>query len=148
MRQNSSSTRFSREELRVAVAQALLHLGDITWLADSPLAHLPPVQRRCEGKHELFAEGQALHDVLDEIVRSLVERLSGNGKVAILRATLQGVASDRSVSRIARDLGKTREHFSRTYWKLAAGLVAEEVLALNGAGSVRYNTGRVRKPSP
>jgi hypothetical protein len=145
---NEHGNRLRRKELRAAVAQALLHLGDITRLADSPLVDLPQVRRRWQGSAKLFAEGQAVRDVLEEAAGTIIDRLAGDGKVALLRATLEGILQHQSVSSIARARGKSREHFSRTYWKLAAGLVADEILALNGDGRMRYNAGKVRKPSP
>ena len=74
----------------------------------------------------------------------LANRLQGDGKVAILRAVLEGVCAGKSIAQIAREHGKTREHFSRTYWVQATALVAREIAALNSAGLITYHGSRVR----
>lgn len=140
--------RFSGKEFRASVAHALLHLGDITALDDSPLAMLPTVRKRAAGSTRLFAEGQALSDTLQEIVGDLRDRLAGPGTVAMIRATLEGVAHYESIASIARRHGKTREHWSRHYWKMAVILVADEIASLNRDSDSRYTNSRVRKPSP
>jgi hypothetical protein len=126
------------KELRQEVTRALLHLQDVTWLVDSPLVDFPAVHKAAVGKSSLFAEGEALREVLTETVQGLTARLSGEGRVGLLRATLEGILEYQSIAQIARKQGLTREHFSRTYWKQAANLVADRFLALNGASGSRY----------
>lgn len=87
---------------------------------------------RSADRRSVFADGEALNEMLCQVVEGLIERLAGTGRIALIRATLEGVARGESIARIARDHGKTREWWSRHYWKLAVGLVADEVLALNG----------------
>ncbi len=121
-----------KAELQASVAEALHHLGDVIALENSILIELPEVRRRSVDRRSVFADGEALNEVLSEIVEGLILRLTGLGRIALIRATLEGVARGESIARIARDQGKTREWWSRHYWKLAVGLVAEEILALNG----------------
>ena len=139
--------RFSERELSPLIAQALLHLADAPWLADSPLVHLPGVQRRCQGSTRLFAEGHALAAYLRETVSSLVERLDGDGKEGVLRAVLEGVCAGKSIAAIAREHGKTREHYSRSYWPLAVQLVVADIAALEDVRHLPYTGRTVRKPS-
>jgi DNA-binding phage protein len=130
----SSQAALRGQQFRTAVAEALLHLGDVTWLQDSPLAALPEVERRSAGSQQLFAEGQALGELLHESLTAVKLRLVGFGKVALLRAALEGIDRSETIAHIAREHGRTREHFSRTYWKLAAGLVAEELARSTRSG--------------
>jgi hypothetical protein len=127
-RSSSRRQRLTERELRAAVAHALLHLWDIPTLADSPLAALPVVQRRCQGNERLlFCEGVALAAYLREIVADMIDRLPGDGKVAVLRNLLQGVCDGKSIAQLAREHGRTREHYSRQYWPKVAALVAHEI---------------------
>ena len=121
-----------KAELHASVAAALHHLGDVIALENSPLIELAEVRRRSADRRSVFADGEALNEMLYQIVEGLIARRTGTGRIALIRATLEGVARGESIARIARDQGKTREWWSRHYWKLAVGLVADEVLALNG----------------
>jgi|SRR5579859_36679 len=145
MTRTATLPRRSAAEFQAEVAQALLHLTDVPWLAtESPLVTLPEVIRRSEGSRQLFADGQALADVLREVADSVADRLVGTGKVKLLRETVQGVCAGKSIAGIARELGYSREHFSRTYWGQAVGLVADELAALSGQKPITYNTRRQR----
>lgn len=123
------------ESLRLQVADALRCLSDIPRLAYSDLTWLEYVMDRSEGKNVLFPEAAELNALLEDIANDLIQRLPGCGKVAILRETLEGVLNQQSVSAIARSQGKSREHFSRTYWKQASQLVADELYKRCGLGS-------------
>ena len=148
MRVQLGRRRLTDHELRTLVAPALLHLQDPAWLSlNSPLVELAEVQRRSAGSPRLFADGQALAGFLMEIAKGLTARLEGGGKLAILRATFQGICDSRSIAAIARDQGRTREHFSRTYWRLAVQLLAAELATMDAQPRVTYNGTRVRKPS-
>jgi DNA-binding phage protein len=108
-----------------SVGEALLHLQDPMWLDDSPLVELTEVQRLSKTDAHLFADGIALRTVLIEAIDQVMKRLPNEDKPAILKATLQGVLRGQSVAAIAREHGKSREHFSRTYWRRASKLVAD-----------------------
>src|SRR5689334_3789074 len=119
--------RWSHEEFRVLIGRALLDLGDIPRLADSPLVELPEVRRRAAGSTMIFGEGVALDAYLREQVSGVIARLHGTGKVAILRSILEGVCAGKSIAQIAREHGRTRSFFSRHYWAAATRVVAQEV---------------------
>jgi hypothetical protein len=140
--------RLTDHELRALVASALLHLHDPAWLSmNSPLVELAEVQRRSAGSSKLFADGHALAELLHHIAQGISARLEGDGKLATLRAIYAGICDGRSIAAIARDQGKTREHFSRTYWRLAVQLLTAELAAMDAQRRVAYNGGRERKPT-
>jgi hypothetical protein len=129
---SGSRVGFRREEFEHSLAEALRRLDDALFLDDSPLVDLPEVRRRAENDHRLFARGEALSCLLRGVLADLTERLAGGGRVGLIRTTLEGVARGQSIASIAREQRKTREWWSRHYWKLAVGLVADELLSLNG----------------
>lgn len=137
--------RVSDPEFRACVAQALLHLGDVAWLADSPLVTLPPVQERITDSRKLFAEGYALREQVTETAQAVARELEERGKLGLVRATLTGVCAGKSVACVAREHGKTREHFSRTYWSLAVALAADRLAALPDRKRRPYTGRRVRE---
>jgi hypothetical protein len=132
VRSRTSTPGPRREDFEHAVAEALRRLGDTVFLDDSPLADLPEVIRLAENDRRLFARGEALSCLLSGVLVALTERLTGGGRVALIRKTLEGVGRGHSIASIAREQQKTREWWSRHYWKLAVGLVADELLSLNG----------------
>jgi hypothetical protein len=137
--------RLTERELRAAVAHALLHLWDIPCLADSPLTALPVVQRRSQANPRLlFAEGHALAAYLHETVADVIVQLEGEGKIAILRDLLQGVCTGKSIAQVAREHGRSREHFSRHHWYRATSLVARQISTLNAGAPITYHDSRVR----
>src|SRR5690349_18210568 len=108
-------TRVSDHDLAALVGQALLQLDDASRLAESPLVLLPEVQRRLAGSTRLFADGEALGDYLTEIAQDVAGQLPSSGRLGLMRAALLGVCDGKSVAAIARQQGKSREHFSRSY---------------------------------
>ncbi|MHB8577878.1 MAG: hypothetical protein ACYDCQ_21405 [Dehalococcoidia bacterium] len=135
----------TREQRDTAVAQALLHLGDIPWLADSPLVRLPAVQARCRDDSRLFADGRALQARLQEGISEVLRDLEGDGALARWRVLLTGVRDGKSISGVARELGLTREHVSRTYWPPVVRLVAQSLTALPNPKAGPYTGGKGAK---
>lgn len=138
-------TRVSDHDFAALVGQALLNLDDVGRLADSPLVLLPEVQRRLAGSTRLFADGDALADYLSETARDVAGQLPTSGRLALMRATLRGVCEGKSVAAIAREQGKSPEHFSRSYWSSAVRLVARQLSALPPGKRLPYNGGTGRK---
>jgi hypothetical protein len=93
------------------------------------------------------ADRQALAGLLTELANALITRLEGGGKLAILQATFRGIREGRSVAAIAREHGRTREHFSRTNWRLAMQLLAADLATMDAQRQVAYNGRRERKPT-
>lgn len=117
-------------DFHAQVADALRHLGDVTKLAESPLADLPPVRELWEHSPVLFREGIALAEVVHAVVRAILARLPQHGasRLRYIRTILEVVAIEhRSISEAARRLELSREHLSRTYWAEAVALVADEL---------------------
>jgi hypothetical protein len=110
------------------VAFALLHSSDLYELAGLELCDLPLIQERARNIRALFAEGVALQAVLVSAAHSVLGRLpSGDVRVDRIRTTLEGVMRGQSIAQIARQNSRTREYWSRSYWKQAVELVAKEM---------------------
>ena len=139
-----ASRRLSDHDFRVVVSQALLHLDDPAWLADSPLVHLAEVAKRATGSDKLFADGHALAATLSSVVAVVVSRLEGGGRLGRIRAALAGVAEGKSIAAVARAQKLSREHFARAYWPQAVGLVADELGPVAARKRVRYTASRSR----
>jgi len=147
MRYQFGRSRLTSQEMRAVVARALLHVRDYSWLSDSPLVGLAEVQRRAFGSTRIFFEGRALSELISETVLAITDELEEPGKLGIVRDVLLGVCAGKSIAAVAREHGRTREHFSRSYWPFAVQLVADRLRALPASGGVPYTTGKVRKQS-
>lgn len=130
----------TRQERDAAVAQALLHLGDVAWLTDSPLVRLPCVQQRCGRGARLFAEGRALQACLNEAVDLALRDLEDAGLERWVRL-LTGVRDGKSIAAVARELHLSREYVSRTVWARVVHLVAAALVALPNAKGGPYTGG-------
>lgn len=115
-----------RKQFEQAVGQALLHWGDPVWLQDCPLSALS-MPAAADINRQLFPQGHALSQLLEGLMNDLVSRLQGSGKVAFLRALFEGLLRGESISAVARQLGRSREHVTRSYWPRAVRLVADEL---------------------
>lgn len=128
----SYTSRAAREELRLAAAAAFHHLDDPIFLSESPLAGLSIVQERSAMCKRLFAEGWVLQALLKDVAKEIASGLGHEGKMRLIRVALEGASEGESVSAMARRSGLRRETFSRHYWRIASGLVADELLRRSG----------------
>jgi|GEM_PF-5374147 len=92
------------------------------------LVCLPQVAERWDARTELFREGLAVQSVLVETVTDLVNRLGDSARERKLKATLDAFLRSESIASLARRHAKSREHWSRTYAKLATNLTARALL--------------------
>lgn len=113
---------------RLAVAAAILHLGDRAALEFNPLAQLTGVKRLADRNHtgRIWRRGLCLRDLVTEAIGDTMAGAKGED-IAALRLVLEKASSGHTLTSVAAELGIRRESLSRGIWTQATGLVWERL---------------------
>lgn len=124
--------RKSRAEWEAWVREALSNLDDPIALGRSPLARLTFVGQVAQERYRLSvaARGRALRDIL----RACLQAVGKEIDQAPLGKLIECLTAGRSQRELARELGISEEHLSRTYKARLVRLVTEKLRLVSSLG--------------
>lgn len=111
------------------VELAYVHLHDLDWLQECPLAGLPGVQEQVQPQ-QFMPNAQALRGLLIQAAQQVIQDIEKVPNLAGVRIFLERYLEGKKIAEIARELGVSREWCSRSYRKEAFRLAGMQFVRL------------------